>query len=93
MSCTESGGIGGGREREIEYLEEDGEGDEGCFGCNTFHKYNTVYILCPHPDCVHTLSTPMLFISSTTPSSDVFNISGGVCSGKVSLKCAELKRR
>lgn len=31
----------------------------------------------------------MAFISSTKPSRDVFRISGGVCSGKVSLKWAD----
>ena len=31
----------------------------------------------------------MAFISRTRPSKDVFRISGGVCSGNVSLKCAE----
>jgi hypothetical protein len=31
----------------------------------------------------------MLFIISTTPSREVLRISGGVCWGKVSLKCAE----
>ena len=46
-----------------------------------------------HTFSTPTLSTPMLFMSSTTPSRAVFMISGGVCSGKVSLKCAELKRR
>ncbi len=31
----------------------------------------------------------MAFMSSTKPSRDVFRISGGVCAGKVSLKCAD----
>jgi hypothetical protein len=36
-----------------------------------------------------TLSTCMAFMRSTKPSKDVFRISGRVCAGKVSLKCAE----
>ncbi|KAA6423938.1 MAG: hypothetical protein FRX49_05897 [Trebouxia sp. A1-2] len=36
-----------------------------------------------------TLSTCMAFMSSTKPSRDVFRISGGVCAGNVSLKCAD----
>jgi len=42
---------------------------------------------------LRTRSTPMAFMTSTTPSSGVLTISGGVWSGKVSLKCAELYRR
>ena len=38
-----------------------------------------------------TLSTPSAFICSTTPSSAVFRISGGLCCGNVSLKWAEEK--
>lgn len=39
--------------------------------------------------CQLTLSTCMAFISSTRPSKEVLRISGGVCAGKVSLKCAD----
>lgn len=31
----------------------------------------------------------MAFMRSTNPSREVFKISGGVCAGKVSLKCAD----
>lgn len=31
----------------------------------------------------------MAFMRSTRPSREVFRISGGVCGGKVSLKCAD----
>lgn len=35
------------------------------------------------------MSTCMAFMRSTKPSREVFRISGGVCAGKVSLKCAD----
>ena len=52
------------------------------------HMYSTEAHV-QRKECQLTLSTCMAFISSTRPSKEVLRISGGVCAGKVSLKCAD----